>query len=139
MMQYIVYTMTSRVTMLLQVTNQSSRSYSVVLIDFNKATRLSDGKHYTLSPYEKTLHYTHHPHLAPEVIEGTSKQTCASDIFAVGRLLKQIAKRMQRSTSDDTAVWSRLQSIASHCTSQHAKSRPSAFLTDDIKKLLTIT
>ncbi|XP_065888089.1 mitogen-activated protein kinase kinase kinase 7-like [Dysidea avara] len=123
-----------------QVTNQSSGNYSVVLIDFNKATRLSDGKQYTLSPYEKTLHYTHHPHLAPEVIEGTSKQTCASDMFAVGRLLKQIAKRMQHNTSDDTAVWSRLQSIASHCTSQHAESRPSAeFLADDIKKLLTIT
>ena len=57
-----------------QITSCTGKfSMHMVLIDFNKATRTTDGRRYSLSPSEKTLHYTHYPHLAPEVIEGMLK------------------------------------------------------------------
>ena len=113
----------------------ANEKFSVVLIDFNKATRTSDGKKYTLSAEEKTLYQSHCPHLAPEVIEGISKQTCASDIFAVGRLFKQIAKKV---ICDDTEMHlcSKLKSIAYQCSSEDASARPCAvFLATEFKKL----
>jgi len=96
--------------------------HSVVLIDFNKATRISEGRKYRLSPDEKTLHYTHYPHLAPEVVEGTSKQTPSS---AVGRIFKQIAKRVICNNTEINRLYiARLASVSSQCSSNDAKSRP---------------
>ena len=112
-----------------------------MLIDFNKATRISEGRKYRLSPDEKTLHYTHYPHLAPEVVEGTSKQTPSSDIFAVGRIFKQIAKRVICNNTEINRLYiARLASVSSQCSSNDAKSRPCAeSLAADLKNLLHIS
>ena len=113
-------------------------NHCIVLIDFNKATRKTDGRRFTLSPDEKTLHYVHSPHLAPEIVEGTSKQSCASDIFAAGRIFKQVTKRL---VYDDTEIhrscFHKLQSISSRCISENVRMRPCAvLLTSDFKNLL---
>jgi len=120
-----------------QITSRSGK-LSMVFIDFNKATRTSDGKQYNVSLSEKTLHYIHYAHLAPEVIEGTSKQTCASDIFATGKLFEKIAKRMDHIAICE--LGNRLHSTASLCSSEDFKSRPSAvLLADDFKKLRSVS
>ena len=120
------------------VTPELHSNHSIVLIDFNKATRKMNGRRYTLSPDEKTLHYAHSPHLAPEVIEGTSKQTCASDIFAAGRIFKKVAKRL---IYDDTEIhrlcFHHFESISTRCISENVQMRPCAkLLTSDFKNLL---
>ncbi len=52
----------------------SEDSYQVVLIDFGKATRMSESKRYHLSDLEKREYARRHPHISPEVIEGEMKQ-----------------------------------------------------------------
>jgi len=55
------------------VTPEILCDHQLVPTDFNKATESTKGRLYTLSNDGKTLHYAHYPHIAPEVIKGTSK------------------------------------------------------------------
>ena len=61
--------------------------YQVVLIDFGKATKLSEGKRYHLSGVEQAEYMRKFPHIAPEVIEGETKQSTHSDIYSFGKVL----------------------------------------------------
>ena len=61
-----------------------------MIIDFEKATRLSEGKHYRLSELEKRDYIIRYPHIAPEPIEGESKQSTCTDIFSFGKFLFHI-------------------------------------------------
>ena len=64
----------------------------VVLVDFGKATTTSDGKLYCLTHAEKEDYWTRYSYLAPEVIEGESKQSTHSDMYAVGGLFYSTSK-----------------------------------------------
>ncbi len=50
-------------------------------IDFGKATTVNDGRKYSLSDTEKAEYTQRYPHLAPEVIDGITRQTKWSDIY----------------------------------------------------------
>ena len=130
----------SKATQSSYATPELHSNYCVILIDFNKATRSRDGRLFTLSPNEKTLHYAHSPHLAPEVIEGTSKQTYASDIFAVGRIFKKVAKSLvYNDTETHQSYFRTLKSISTRCMSRNVKMRPcAAFHASDFKNLLNM-
>lgn len=65
--------------------------YQIVLIDFGKATKISDSKRYHLTAIEKCEYIRKYPHIPPEVIEGVCRQSKSSDIYAIGRLLYQIS------------------------------------------------
>lgn len=61
-----------------------------VLIDLGKACFCKDAATYSLSPQQKIKYAKYHPHIAPEVCNGTTSQTCASDMFAFGRVFLQL-------------------------------------------------
>ncbi len=61
----------------------------IVLIDFGKVTTVSNGRKYRLSDIEKTRRY---PHLAPEVIDGITRQTKWSDIYAAGGIMQRMVE-----------------------------------------------
>lgn len=67
-----------------------STGYQIVLIDFGKATLFKDAKHYSLSFCEKQQYFRLYPHLAPEVIEGETKQSIQSDMFSLGLVIHKI-------------------------------------------------
>lgn len=67
--------------------SSSSDDMNIVLIDFGKASTIDQGKKYYLSWVEKTEYTRKYPHLAPELIEGVTKQT---DIFSAGAILQCI-------------------------------------------------
>ena len=76
-----------------RLTSSSSPSscvYHIVLTDFGKATRISCGRRYHLSEREKEQYRTNFPQLAPEVINGSEKQSIMSDMYAVGVLFKKM-------------------------------------------------
>lgn len=62
-----------------------------VLVDFGKSDSSKRGKRYHLSPVEQE-EYQKHKHIAPDLVDGTSVTSTASDIYSYGRLLKDILK-----------------------------------------------
>ena len=67
--------------------------YQVILIDFGKATSIQDSKRYHLNVIEQTEYCRNFPHIAPEVVEGETKQTKSSDIYAFGKLLFRVSNQ----------------------------------------------
>lgn len=45
-------------------------------------------KKYTLSEEQKTFYHIHQRHTAPDLIDGTNKPSCSSDMFSFGRIFK---------------------------------------------------
>jgi hypothetical protein len=66
------------ITILPQATFNND-GYHIILIDFGKATILSQAKFYRLSAHKKQEYTIKYPHLAPEVIDGVRKQSIYSD------------------------------------------------------------
>lgn len=90
-----------------------------VLIDFNKACLSSDARKYTLSDQDKQYYAKHHPHIAPEVRNGYTVQSFASDVYSMGRIIRKI---------NDIAmgVVPIISSTADMCTSLCYSKRPTA-------------
>lgn len=69
------------------ITQSSSQAidckFQVVLVDFGKATKVVNAKRYKLTAFEKKEYLQKYPHIAPEVIEGETKQSIQSDIYSV--------------------------------------------------------
>lgn len=61
--------------------------YQVVLLDFGKATKKDESKRYNPSGVEYMRKF---PHIAPEVIEGETKQSVYSDVYSFGKVLFRI-------------------------------------------------
>lgn len=55
-----------------------------MIIDFGKATSIENAKYYWLNDIEKVEYTRCYSHTASEVIEGITKQTKKSDIYAAG-------------------------------------------------------
>lgn len=64
-----------------------------VIVDFGKASFECHGKRYLLSEAEKLKYQKHHPQIAPDVRDGSVKQSKASDIFSFGRIITDINKK----------------------------------------------
>ena len=80
--------------------NPSDQHYQILLVDFGKATKIDNGKLYSLNAIEKDEYRMKFPHIAPEVIESESKQTTYSDMFSVGGILYQVAESQQLSSCE---------------------------------------
>lgn len=63
-----------------------------VLIDFGKSNYITKVKRYRLSQQEQEDYMHSHKHIAPDLVDGTSAVSPASDVYSYGRLLKNIIK-----------------------------------------------
>ena len=61
-----------------------------MMIDFGKATMVDDGKKYHLSDVAKAEYTRRYPQMAPEVIDGVTRQTKWSDMYAAGGVVQRI-------------------------------------------------
>ena len=68
--------------------SSSERCVQIMIIDFGKATTIDNGRFYRLNDLEKAEYTRRYSHIPPEVIEGLSRQTTMSDIYAAGGILR---------------------------------------------------
>lgn len=108
--------------------------YQIVLIDFGKATAKDNGKKYDLSLSEKLHYHVHYRHIAPEVIDGTMKQSMLSDIYSAGKIMRIIQRGRLDELCEQTA--SKVNTIISKCISEYPAKRPLAnVICDSLQKL----
>ena len=62
------------------------------IVDFGKACFQQNAKLYHLSTTDKEVYRKRHPQVAPELRDGISKQSTASDVYSFGRILSAINK-----------------------------------------------
>ncbi len=96
------------------------KDYHIILIDFGKASRLSKAKVYHLTETEKQEYFVKYPHLAPEIIYGTHRQSVYSDIYSIGLVLYM----MIDFCSFSSAVKSKLTEFTGKCRSIDNFARP---------------
>ena len=101
----------------------------IVLIDFGKATKISEAKLYQLSESEKLEYMAKYPHMAPEVIYGRQRQSIYSDIYAVGLVFYHVCDH----SSISQEMRKSLKSLAEKCRSVNVFTRPKS---SDILKYL---
>lgn len=89
-----------------------------ILIDFNKACFLDEAKRYKLSHENEKKYAKDHPQIAPEVRKGLTKQSFASDIYSVGRVIRKINSVCLKIDC--------IQSLSELCTSEDYEKRPTA-------------
>lgn len=109
--------------------------YQIILIDFGKATEKNNGKKYSLSLSEKLHYHIHYHHIAPEVIDGTMKQSIFSDIYSAGRIMCIIWQggNLGRLDKHNTT---QINTVISKCTSEDPSKRPLAdTICDSLKKI----
>ena len=94
----------------------------IVVIDFGKATSIENGKHYHLNEIEKAEYVRRYSHIAPEVIEGITRSTTMSDMYAVGGILHRILGSDILTSSKKKAM----DELATKCRSPRYFSRPTA-------------
>ena len=102
------------------IDNRSSVPQSV-LIDFGKGCFTSDGKVYKLSLAEQRRYAIEHPQVTPDLRAGHCRQSQYSDVYSLGRVIKQI--------NDKFLHIPFIASHASFCTQYICTKRPS---TDDL-------
>ena len=68
----------------------STENHQIIVIDFGKSTSVDQGRHCHLSTCEKAEYTRRYPQIAPEVIDGVSRQTTWSDMYSVGGVLYSI-------------------------------------------------
>lgn len=103
----------------IMIDNRSSIPQSI-LIDFGKGCFISDGKLYKLSLQEQRRYAIEHPQVAPDLHDGHCRQSQYSDVYSLGRVIKQI--------NDKFLHIPFIASHASFCTQYICTKRPS---TDD--------
>ena len=72
---------------ILITTSTKKPMFNIVVIDFGKATKATEGKKLILSQLEKADYMRRYPHIAPEVIEGCANQSTESDMYSLGDIL----------------------------------------------------
>ena len=102
---------------------QDTCNVQIVVIDFGKATTLENGKTYHLNSIEKLDYLHRYPHIAPEVIEGITKQTVRSDIYSIGGILHKV---LDHGTVIQNQVKKKLSDIATRWRSPRYFNRPTA-------------
>lgn len=86
------------------------------IIDFGKACFQENAKLYKLSRSDQEMYKKRHPQVAPEVRDGTHKQSTKSDIYAFGRILTTISETLSIPV---------LRSMADMCLDYDCDKRPS--------------
>lgn len=95
---------------------------TAVLIDFGRATTITQGKLYRLTLSEREEYQKKFIHIAPEVISGEYSQSTFSDMFSVGGVFYRIIDNVLQSREIDNG----LSTLAKQCRVPQYTSRPSA-------------
>lgn len=93
------------------------------LIDFGKATTLSEAKKYYLNLNEQAEYTRKYPHIAPEVISGESRQSVLSDIFSVGGIFYKL---IEAGKFESSRINTAMKKFAGTCRLVEYRRRPKA-------------
>lgn len=69
-------------------------SIKLYIIDFGKACMVDSAKHYQLSKEEIEIYKKEHSQIAPDLRDGRVSQSSATDVYALGRIIKRICHFM---------------------------------------------
>lgn len=105
----------------------------IVLIDFGKATDRDYGKKYELTYSERRHYHFHYKHIAPEVIDGMTKQNIKSDIYSLGKLLKKIEPHVRIA---ETSFSTKFTEVIEKCIYPIPSRRPSISQIYDVFKVI---
>lgn len=72
------------------VFNKQNNVITCILVDFNKSTYTTSVRRYSLTEEEKQKYRQDHKHIAPDLIDGVSDISTASDMYSYGRMFKNI-------------------------------------------------
>lgn len=67
-----------------------TNNLKLYIIDFGKSCMISNAKHYKLSSDEVEMYKKEHPQIAPDLRDGLVPQSTATDVYALGRIIKKI-------------------------------------------------
>ena len=102
---------------LIELINDSTEARAV-LIDFNKSCLVCEGLTYRLSREAQQKYARDNPQIAPEVHKGLCKQSFASDVYSIGRVLHKINAAILHIPG--------VLSLSQLCLSEDLKKRPTA-------------
>lgn len=109
--------------------NTKSGLLKTFIIDFGKACTILAAKSYKLTEEEKAKHKTDHSQVAPDLRDGLVKQSVATDVFSIGRILNKANKAIIE--SKEFALFIK------QCLQYHSHNRPSIEdVVSILKKLL---
>lgn len=94
-----------------------------ILVDFGKSNYANKLSRYQLTEQEKQQYRRDHKHIAPDLVDGISDITTASDIYSYGRLLRNIILYFPLPIAD---ISSSLQKNVKRCLKYEYSERPSA-------------
>ena len=93
--------------------------WNPVVIDVGKARFISNPKPLiSLSAYAQEKYRKRYPHIATEIVRGTSQQTVASDVFSVGKIALKVLDLLPTATANSLRV-------AKRATFDYPSKRPS--------------
>ena len=92
-------------------------------MDYGKAQIASASRKYNLTEEQKEMYRTHHSHIAPELIDGSSKPSYSSDMFSFGRIFKSV---MHYFPLPATELPKEIVTIVKKCLCYNPLKRPSA-------------
>lgn len=69
---------------------EHSKALQPVIVDFGKCEYISHSNSYLLADAEKEEYRKKHKHVAPDLVDGISKSSPASDVYSYGRIFKNI-------------------------------------------------
>ena len=96
--------------------NSITKPLRAYIVDFGKACRVSNGKTYTLSPEDKALYQREHTQIAPDLRDGHTAQSQATDIYSLGRVIKKVNQTVLHSEE--------VTSIAKEALNYYSYNRP---------------
>ena len=82
------------------VVEKRNDMWNPVIIDFGKARFISDPKpRMALTASSQTSYKKRYPHIAPEIVAGSRRQSIQSDIFSLGRIVLSILDLLPTATA----------------------------------------
>lgn len=89
---------------------------SSILTDLGKGCYLRNAKSYSLSREKKLEYARYHPQIAPDLVDGHCKQSKYSDIYSIGRILREVNKKILKNPD--------IEKYSSLCLSYLCTERP---------------
>lgn len=107
------------------VLEDKSRHFNPVIIDFGKSTKIdAPVKKKSMTKAEQKIYRQSFPHIAPEIINGTSTQTIASDVYSFAKLVQFLCDKEALNLGAESQI------VKNLALSEDPEARPklSAFL-----------
>ena len=87
-----------------------------ILADLGKGCYIRNAKSYSLSRQKKLDYARYHPQIAPDLVDGHCKQSKYSDIYSIGRVLREVNRRVLKNPD--------LEKYSTMCMSYLCTERP---------------